>query len=320
MSVNTVMTPGLIHLNDDNATSESALAGFTSLGLSTGIDVRTLMGVGGLWETTAAIVKTIPGLTFGTTQIETLLSWTSGTYRCIKSVGAGKHGIDAFLNKHDQCNARDDADSERYRFSNGLLVPRTLECSSGEIASMAAELHPVGDASNAPMQVDPGIALPSVAVATKEHFTMYDQTVGSVSLQGAKNVQFDFGVTVTKEMSDGDLVPSWVSVGSIISRITLRGINPRWLGVGAIPLGGRKLLHGDTSFRFARMVDADADSYMDLTGNHHLVITTYGLAYVTTPASGNGDGSPAENEVQIICLHDGSNVPLGISTGVALAV
>lgn len=319
MSVNNIMTPGAIFLNDDNAASESGLAGFASVGLSTGIEVRTLRGIGGLWETTAAINKTVPGLTFGTTQIETLLGWTAGTFRCVKSVGAGKYGLDAFLSKHDQCNARDDADSEQYRFGNGLLVPRSFECSHAEQATMTAELHPIGDASNAPMVVSSGVAMPATAAAEKEHFTMYNHTVGGVDLPGCKNVQIDFGVQVTKEMADADLVPTWVSVGSITTRITLRGINPRWLGVGAIPLGGRKLLHGDTTLRFARYVDSDADSFMDLPGNHHLTISTYGLAYVTTPASGSGDGSPAENEVQIICLHDGSNVPLGISTGVALA-
>lgn len=316
MSVDAVFSPGAIFIDDDAASSEVGLAGLGSYGVTTGNEARTIRGAGGLYETSAHIHKQAPGFSFATSQINTALSLTAGGVRCIKSVGASKYGMDAYLAKHD-CDGRSVSDNQQYRFANGLLVPRTLELTHGEIASMALELKPTGDESNHPMTSTAGVVIPAGAVAN-EAYTLYRATVAGAVLKGVKSTQLEFGLTVTEEMADNDLWPTWASVATYATRITLSGLNPRWLSDTVIPIGGKKLELANTRFDAVRYVDTDAGSFMPLNENHHITIGTYGLGFITTAASGSGDASLTSTELQIICLYDGSNAPLTINRTASL--
>ena len=317
MSVTNVYHAGAIFVHDLNLVSAVGFAGLTNENIELGNEIQTSRAFASVYERDGAITRRAPTIGVTTQQIGTALDLVGGSGRCIKS-DVTHPGLDAYLLNSDECNQYDLTDSRRYRMEQGILIPESLTVEHQGVGSIGLQAIAVSKGGNEPLQEADAITMPTGAV-DDERYGLYQQTVGGVLLTGSKSLGIEFGVTVTQEDADGAIYPEWVSVGSIVTRVTLGGINPKWLGSSVIPVGGRKMLHTDTTLRLARYSNAEADSYMDLTGNHHIAITVAGLGYITTAANASGGAEAATSSLVLVALHDGTNTPLQIDTTAALA-
>lgn len=317
MTVAGVYSAGAIFLQTADPVMSAAVgfAGLVSEEINLGQEVRTGMESAGIYETRASIIKRAPSIGWGTTQVATALDMVGAAGRCINSDGSHP-GLDAHLLAHDRCDARDLTAGLRYRIANGLLLPENLSVEHQGRAQLTGRAIAITDSNgNEPIAASSGVSFPSGA-ADDEEFGLYRQTVGGVTLTGAKRLSIDFGIEVTQEDADGSIYPEWVSVGAILTRITIGGINPNWLGNAyGVAINGELITHANTTLRLVRYVNGQ--SYASLASAVHIAITVNGLGCITTAASAR-DRSASSTELMIYALHDGSNAPLLFDTTAAL--
>jgi hypothetical protein len=317
MTIPAVYSAGAIFLKTADPAMGSAIgfAGLVSEEINLGQEVRTGLESAGIYETRASITKRAPSIGWGTTQVATALDLIGAAGRCINS-DVSHPGLDAYLLAHDRCDARDLSASLRYRIANGLLVPQNLSTDHQGRAQISGRAIAITDSDgNEPIAVAENIAFPSGA-ADDEEFGLFRQTIGDVTLTGSKRLSIDFGLEVTQEDADGSIYPEWVSVGSVITRITLSGINPKWLGgTYGVDVSGELITHANTTLRFVKY--ANGQSYEDAASNVHITATVYGLGCITTAVSARERGV-STTDLMIYALHDGSNVPILFDTTAAL--
>ena len=314
MAVPQTFSAGAVVVQDTLLASPVGMAGLVSEEIDLGNVVRTTKAAGSVYERAAAVVSRSPTASFGTNQVKSLLGLTGGLGRCILN-DATHPGVDLYLNK-DACNGFDLTDSQRYRIGDGFLAPTSLSVSHREDAQMTAGVTAISVGGNEPIQVDPSIAFPT-GLADTERFGLYQQTVGGINLEGCNSMQIDFGVSVRTESADGAVFPEFITVDDVVTRVTLGGINPRWLADSGIPIGGRKMTHADTTLRLVRYVTNEADAYMTLTAAEHITFTLHGIGTITSTSASDG-GSAATCSLMLYAIHDGTNVPMIIDTAAAL--
>jgi len=317
MSITNIKSAGGIFLQSASPVMASPIgfAADVAQAINLGKDVRTGMENAGIYESRASVVRRAPVIAFGTTQLKTYFDLVGPWWRCVNSDGSHP-GLDAYQLAHDRCNARDLTLSDRYRVANGLIVSDSLSVSHQGRAEIGGTVYTVTDGSgNEPIVKATSITYPNTAVDTEE-YGLYQCTVGGDLLTGLKGLAIDFGVEVTQEDADGSIWPEWLSVGSIITRIRLSGVNPGWLDASIIPIAGKLVQHADTVLRLVKY--KNGESYDTLASAIHIGITVHGLGCITTPAASSGRGV-SNTEAMIYALHDGTNVPLSIDTTFALA-
>ncbi len=320
MAVDGVYSAGAIILQtlDPVMASPIGFAGLTSEAVETGNEVRTGMDAAGIYESRAMITKRAPYVPFGTTQIATALNLMGTSGRCINSDGTHP-GLDAYLFAHDRCDARDLTASLRYRIGVGLLTPQTITAEHRGVAVITGRAYACSSEGNEPLEKAENITVDTSGLADTEEYTLYQQTVGGLDLTGCKRMSIECGVTVTEEDADGSIFPEWLSVGSIITRVRLSGLNPNWLKSDVVPMAGKKMEHIDTVLRLVKCANADASSYVALTTAEHIAFTLHGLGYIGTAANANDGQKASSTDLLLVALHDGTNVPLQINTTAAFA-
>lgn len=317
MSVPAVYSAGGMFLKTADPAMSAAIgfAGLVSEEIQLGQEVRTGLQSAGIFETRASIIKRAPFIGWGTTQVKTALDMIGATGRCINS-DMTHPGLDAYLLANDRCDARNLAASKQYRIANGLLVPQNLATDHQGRAQLNGRALAITDSNgNEPIIVSDNVSFPAGAADTEE-YGLYRQTVSGITLQGCKRLAVEFGIEVTQEDADGSIYPEWVSVGMVLSRITLAGINPNWLGGSGLDIGGDLVTHANTTLRLVKY--ANGQSYADLASSVHIAATVYGLGCITTAGSTRERGV-AGSELMIYALHDGSNVPILFNTTAAFA-
>lgn len=317
MTIAGVYSAGGIFIQTDTPEMAAAVGFAADVGqeVSLGIDVRTGMENAGIYESRASVVRRAPFIPFGTTQLKTFFDTVGVGGRCINS-DETHPGLDAYQLKHDRCSARDLAASNRYRIANGLIVPESLSVSHQGRAELSGRIYAVtNSAGDEPIVKATGVTYPNTAADTEE-YGLFACTVGGVNLTGLKSLQIDFGLQVMQESADGSIFDEWVSIESVVKRITMSGVNPDWLGNSVIPIGGKAVTHANTTLRLVKYVHGS--SYDTLASAIHIGITLDGLACITQAASSRGRGV-STTDLTIYPRHDGTNIPLLVDTTFALA-
>lgn len=311
-----IYTAGGIVFHCADMAAANGFAGLVSQQVDLGTQFRTLRKFASLYESQAAISAQAPSVSYSTTQIKRFYEIHDQAGRCItNSADPARPGFDAFLIQHDKCAGRDLTDCRRFRFAEGYAMPGTLNATHGGVATITGTAIGSSSTANHPLAYDDSVAAPT-ALADTESFGLWAQTVGGIDLEGCKSLTIEHGVEVVTESADGTIWPEWISVGSVVSRITLQGINPLWLHASQIPIDGRPMTHANTFLRLARHETDGQGAFMPLTDEEHIIITVAGLGAITTAASASDDTTPATTDLQLIALHDGTNTPLIIDTGV----
>lgn len=319
MSIQTLQSSGGIVVHD---TALAAAAGFTAhvnQSVELGNEVQARPQAGSVYEDNVMITSRSPVVGFSTSQIKTLLDLTGPIGRCIKS-DPTHPGVDCYLVDHDECSARDLTDSTQYRIAQGYLTPQQLTAAHQELANMSGQVLASTKEGNEPLIESEGVTYPSASMIDNESYTLYRCRVAGTTLTGLKNLQVDFGVDTTVESADGSVFPEWISVGSVVTRITLTGNNPRWLGAaaGRFARNGTPFTHANTTLQLIRCVETQAGEHRSIGDSVHITLTGAGLAVINSPGSTSDARQPATSSLMLYLVHDGTNAPLLINTAATL--
>ncbi len=216
-------------------------------------------------------------------------------------------GIDFFAQKHAEGGTRAaGAVHRRYRFAEGIVIPRSLSVDHQGDASLNYDLIATFDGTNDPLVESDTITLPT-GLTDNERFTIGPVTIESVLLTQIKSFQIDFGINVEVEGGDSDIFPTFVSIKTIQPVLTLTGIDVEWLKSDKIPRSGKCVTHANTKIFLRKR---KCPSFVADNVAEHIKITAEGLAHVTNAFSGD----PVGATIVMPMKFDGTNLPMVINT------
>ncbi len=204
----------------------------------------------------------------------------------------------------------------KYVASNGILTLGQITASHQQNAVITANALLTSDPTGAN---DPIVKTESESVPTgfddTVRFALGPITIESIAIGSFTSLTIGFGIQAEAEGAESNIWPTHSSIVRVVPVITIRGKNIKWLGAGAVPLGGLAATHLNTSF-YLRKRKLHGDWTPDATAEH-IKFTAAGMAYINDAFSG-GQGAGAESEIVMPLTYDGTNNPIVIDTTSAL--
>lgn len=291
----------------------TVIAGLTSLSQDLNPTIDNEIGIGSLFPQFVVMRGQKPAMAFATRDVAGLLDLTGSTGA---DIAAGNTFIAYFAQLDKGRSPLAGAVHRSYTMANGVLVPRTLSCQhqqDAQVDCVAASLS--SDGATHPLALSDVVALPTVP-RDNSRWTLGDVTIGGVSIGRVNSVSIDFGVSTETEGDGSDLYDTFFAQAGTQPTITIGGLDATVLAAAGIPLEGKGGTHANTSI-YLRKRAAGGVGFVAGASLEHVKIDADGLA-VVQQHSGQG---PRRGEIQLVmtCGWDGTNAPIGITTGLALA-
>jgi len=287
------------------------LSGITSQGLGTNSEVDVEATSAEPYPRWYALTGQNPGGRFATYHLATALAAIGLTGL---DISAQANGLNLWLQKHAAGGTRAGAASHnKYNFTEGMLVLGNLSCAFGGNAVLTCRILSNYDGLNAPFTVTASQSLPT-AEEDDERFTLGPVTIETEVLTQIRQFDIEFGLKIEQEAGDSDLFPTFISIETITPTLTLRGIDPDWLGAEVIPLLGKDTTHANTAIYLRKR---SATGFVIDETAEHIKLTAAGLAYIDTVFDAQGQGA-AESSLVLPMRWDGTNLPLAINTASAI--
>ena len=309
------------------------IGGITQYRVSDDVNVEREATNGDVFPVVTSLLSHQEQIEITSLNVAQVLDVIGTTANCVRGDDS-QAGIEFWLTALDQCNPgiSTSADNIRYRVVSpdpqvrnlGMIHPGQLTIPHGENATMSFVLAPQGIDGNAGIEVTGSLALPAIA-DDLTRFGMGTAYIGltggdRIEIQGKKNIDIAFNVSLLNESSDGDLFPSWISADNIASTITIRGIDPRWALAANIPRGGKAFAHAQTSIYLRKRSPGAQGGYVADGTAEHIKITAAGKAFVTDLASGSGSAPTQTSIVMYVEKDSSGNVPIIAATNQAITV
>jgi len=288
------------------------LGGITQQRVQTGTEVRGEATSGEVYNRTQSITAQKPSANFTTLAIATALD-------AVGLTGVDIAGLSGYLNFYAQQHAdggtRAGAGSHRkYTIRKGIIVPRLLQVSHQQDATIAYDVTVTYDGVNDPITITDSVSLPT-GITDAERFTLGPIRIGNIALAQARSFEIDFGITVQSEGAESSIWDTFASIVTIAPRLTLRGIDIEWFKAANIPLLGKAAIHTDTKIYLRKR--ASGGTYVADAVAQHISFTADGLAYIDTVQDANGQ-DPSEVMLVMPLRYDGTNAPLVINTATTI--
>lgn len=200
----------------------------------------------------------------------------------------------------------------------GKVVPTRLSCEHQGDASLEFVAHALWNPASPntdPLAVLTAQALPT-GLAGGDRWTIAAVKVAGVTLACTLSVTLEFGVTITTEGCNSDIYDRSLRSSEIKPRIQIRGKDLAAFLAEAIPLRGKRATHATTEIWLRKRLQGSA-GFDATTASTHIKITADGAAHWTSVHEADGNNR-IESQLQIDCIHDGTNVPVVIATGEAM--
>lgn len=202
---------------------------------------------------------------------------------------------------------------DRWKLIKGIIVPKTMTAGHQADAEITCDIYAVTDsAGNAPGTFVNNVASPTPTTDTTR-FTMDKAVVAGTTLLAKTSMEIDFGINVAQLGSDGELYESFAGVFGVMPTARLVGLNPRWSNgsvAGPVDPSGTAITHANTALYLKSRGIAVGTTA-------HIRFTMAGTAFVVEPFSG-ADQDPTKTSLMLEGVHDGTNVPMVATTGVAI--
>ena len=297
-------------INSVGMGSPVIVGGITAQTIRTGTETIRESQDGDIHPSSVHITSVKPGATWTTTDIETVLDAVALSGICITS-DVSHDGIDAYGREWSCGGPAAGSVHRKYTLSNGVLAPRTISVDHRGNASLNLEMLAISvDGSTSPLAIADNAALLASPAAAAKRWTIGPIDIAGTVLEWKRSFEIDFGNDIQTEGGDSDIYDKFGGVDSSLSVISLRGLDPKWASATNIPLTGKNAAHADTSIYLRQKGVADATP-------GHIRITIAGIAYPTTLHDANGNGY-ASNAVQLEPVHDGTNVPVLVTTNTTI--
>lgn len=303
----------VIHTTDTGTAVK--LGGITSMGMPLGNDI-VRDDSGSLYPTFGGLSFQAVSPQFTTKSIAAALAAIPQAGICINSDGTHP-GVALYGESKGDCTDGEpgSGDHLEYLIESGFIAPISLSGSRRDDAVLSVEIDSTTpDGTNAPFVADPSATLPT-GVDTGQ-FVFAAMRIGNILWDDMRNVSIDFGVQ--RREREPQLGGVWQDrTGRLRAEATatITARNPLKLNDSTgIPLLGATATHANTLLYLKKRknraaFEADGDTV-------HMRITMAGMVLFDNPFAASGT-APAETTVRIIGVHDGTNAPLIVSTGLA---
>lgn len=287
------------------------LGGITEQDLLTGNEWTRDVASGELFPTQLALTAQKPKASFTTLAVRQALALLNATALHLPCAGPFR----MYARKHEEGGGRADGAAHRsFTMNKVLIAPTTLSAEHQQNATLALEVTVGYDGTNAPVIPADNQALPA-GTLDPERYTLGPIIVGGVTLTKKASVSLDFGLSVVADAADSDLWPTELSLEQGQPMLTVRGFNPTWFATsGAIPLTGAAAGHANTKIYLRKR--SGSGFVPDGTAEHVLLT----VAGVIAPEDIYRAGERGETTLTLPLVHDGTNPPVVINTGVAIVV
>ncbi len=205
-----------------SAGSPLVVSGISNLAYSQGLN-ELIMGADGQVDPTFVTVGTqTPSLTMTSSAIATILTACGISGRAITNADT----LTTYFQKSAEGGVRSGGSTNiKLIMSQGIIVPRTLTGSQGANATIDLEAIATYDGSNNPVLITGSQAYtPSSGVS--EVFTLGPATVNGAALNGVQSVTVDFGISLIVSGGDGQVWPTFVTIGTRQPSITTTSWGP----------------------------------------------------------------------------------------------
>lgn len=203
---------------------------------------------------------------------------------------------------------------QKVAIATGLVIPRTLSCSSGGEARLTFDVVGVNAAgTTCPVALTESQALPTVS-GISALFTLGPVKINGTQLEGNSDVSIDFGIRERLIQLDGVPYPQAVVIDSIMPKVTIKNKNASALAT--LGLAGTAQGATDSVIYFRKML-ANGIRTADGTAEH-LSFTIDDGIWSAIDKSANHPNE-AETGVEIEPVYDGTNEPLVFSAAAAIA-
>lgn len=203
--------------------------------------------------------------------------------------------------------------------AKGCIVPRTLECAQGQLATLSCDVYGVSaDGTTIPISYTASQALPTLTVSPCG-YTLGPVKINGNALGGVQRWRLDFGYREQIIASDGQLFPTFGCYDEHAPLLTIGLQDPTILASGgATGLIGAAQGSTATVIYLRKLADEGGGLVADATAEHcKLTITAKG--YFQPEQMSESDDSPSELDIAAVPLYDGSNAILAISTTSSIA-
>jgi len=201
----------------------------------------------------------------------------------------------------------------------GKVLPTRLSCEHQGDATLEFVAHALWNPAEPavePLAVASAQALPT-GLAGGDRWTLAQAEVAGVTLACNLSVTVDFGQQITTEGCNSDTWDRSLRASQITPRINIRGKDIAKFLAADIPLRGKAATHANTTIWLRKRVQGSAG--FDLpTALTHVKITAAGAAHWVRVHEADGNNR-VESELQIDCKHDGTNVPVVITTAAQIS-
>ncbi len=287
-----------------NATT---ISGITQANVVLGTQLRDDATSGEVFNRFQAIQKQVPGATFTTYQIKTLLDVIGLDGFNIGAVaGLSIYGVSHELGatrKSGSVNAK-------YAIPDGILFAARLSAADGGDATVAAECAVLHDGSaNDP--VIPTFNNAALTLTDAERFTLGPVTLENVVFNQITGIDIDFGISVVRRPAGSEIHDTFASIETIRPVITIRGTLVTWFGDSFIPHEGLAVSTANTTIYLKKR--AEGGTYVANGTSEHIQFKATGLATIQQAFDDSG-----EVIITMPCRYDGTNDPITVDTAIAI--
>jgi hypothetical protein len=264
---------------------------------------------GNLYTEGRAITQVGPIANITTKSIAEVLSVIGVAGQCFVDA-SGDPGVAIYGKNRGDCLTDVESDDHtRYLISNGLMTLGTLQASKGSDATISFQVDAIYDGTNDPLLISHTQSLPASLI--KGQWEIAICKIAGVEFR-PEDVTINFGQQITKRRSLAPTIyPESIAVEKVDPVVTFRGVDIQKIGSAAIDITGESATHANTIIQLVKR--ATGSSYVAAATEEHISFTVAGLVIVTNPFSASGQ-SDATVDVQILGVHDGTNVPILIDT------
>lgn len=302
-----------IEFYPDGNPSTKIISGAVSGSITANPDVRREITAGSIYADTAVLQTLRPVGSFTTFNLEAAFGTNGpglgGADSCITS--ATNEGLNLFFARYG-CAGPDSASSDhiKYNIGTGILVPNNLTVDHQGNAQVTYDIYAQSSGGADPV-VKSTIAYASLPTLTgnDKRWTMNQMSIGGTAVEGKRNITVNFNASVARESADSDLFDSVVSLDSMLQRLTVQGVQPKWLDT-VTGIEGETVTQTDSYFYLKERNSA-------LAASEHIKVNFNGLVNWDTVVTGDTT-SPAGATVAVDLHTSGANNPISVITSTDL--
>ena len=314
MSIGNVHTTGAIYGLDDLAAVNFALHGVDNMSIDPAVQEILEHAAGAVDPSYVATMANEAMITATVSDIATALSNIDALGGLSVVSGATNEQLVCFFTKMASNGTRASGSNHfKVTANKALVIPKTLKATQGEKATLDIEVHALYDGSNAPLVYNDSVALVD-APSLDELFTVGKATINGTDLDGITGITIDFGLTVQKEMSDGDYWPTFAAITTRQPRIELT--TREAVSLSTFGLAGTAQTSSATAV-YLRKISEQGTRVADATAEHIKLSLSSAQGMITVGQTGGSNNAPSDCTV-VIRPVAGSSAIMTVSTGSAI--